>query len=106
MEPLPRGAQFTRSKMLWEIALGVAGDPSIPYTGNRDVMVAIGNGSQESFRPALRMSPGSPILAHAVVNGELEAAFVNPSALLTQAYTGVGMFSSALPVRIIASYPS
>jgi TRAP-type uncharacterized transport system substrate-binding protein len=40
------------------------------------------------------------------VKGGVEAAFVNPSALLTQAYRGVGLFSKALPVRIIASYPS
>jgi TRAP-type uncharacterized transport system substrate-binding protein len=105
-EPLPRGAQFTRSKMLWEIALGVAGDPSIPYFANRDVAVFIGNGSQEQFRPSLRMAPGSPILAHAVVNGELEAAFVNPSAMLTQAYRGTGLYTAPLPVRVIASYPS
>ena len=105
-EPLPRGAQFIRSKMLWEIALGVAGDPSIPYFGNRDVAVYIGNGSQAEFRPSLRMAPGSPILAHAVANGQLEAAFVNPSAMLTQAYRGAGLYSEPLPVRVIASYPS
>jgi TRAP-type uncharacterized transport system substrate-binding protein len=33
-------------------------------------------------------------------------AFVNPSAMLTQAYRGVGLFASKLPVRIIGSYPS
>ena len=106
MEPLPRGAQFTRSKVLWEIALGVAGDPSIPYYGNRDIAIYIGNGSGEHFKPWIRLSPGSPALAHAVVNGELEAAFVNPSALLTQAYRGTGLFTAPLPVRIIANYPS
>ena len=41
-----------------------------------------------------------------MAKGGLEAAFVNPSALLTQAYRGVGLFRTALPVRIIASYPS
>jgi len=106
MEPLPRGAQFIRSKMLWEIALGVAGDFAIPYHGNRDVAIVIGNGSGENFRPWLRMSPGSPILAQAVVRGDLEAAFVNPSALLTQAYRGTGLFKEPLPVRVITSYPS
>ena len=105
-EPLPRGAQFTRSKMLWEIALGIAGDTSIPYYGNRDVQIVIGNGSGEQFKPWFRMSPGSPALAHAVVRGDLEASFVNPSGLLTQAYRGVGMFKEALPVRVIASFPS
>jgi hypothetical protein len=82
MQPLPRGAQFLRSKVLWELALGVAGDPSIPYQGNRDIGVVIGNGSQETFKPSLRLSPGSAVLSHAVVGGELEAAFVNPSAIL------------------------
>jgi TRAP-type uncharacterized transport system substrate-binding protein len=31
---------------------------------------------------------------------------INPSGLLTQAYRGTGLFSRALPVRIIATYPS
>jgi TRAP-type uncharacterized transport system substrate-binding protein len=105
-EQLPRGAQFTRSKMLWEIALGVAGDPSIPYFGNRDVAVFIGNGSQAEFRPSLRMAPGSPILAKAVVAGDLDCAFVNPSAMLTQAYRGTGLYTEPLDVRVIANYPS
>ena len=107
MEPLPRGAQFTRSKMLWEIALGVAGDPAIPYYGNRDISVVIGNGSAESFRPWLRMSVGSPILAHAVARGDLELAFVKS---LGHAYPGVsrgtGPFQAPLPLRVVASYPS
>lgn len=106
MEPLPRGAQFARSKMLWEIALGYAGDPSIPYYGNRDVAVYVGNGSGEAFKPSLRMSPGSPALAVGVCRGDLDAAFVNPSALLTQAHIGKGLFSEPLPVRVLACYPS
>ena len=106
MEQLPRGAQFQRSKMLWEIALGIAGDPSIRYYEDRDVSIVIGNGSGEAFTPALRMAPGSPALAHAVCKGDLELAFVNPSAMLTQAYRGTGLYSEPLPVRVIASYPS
>ncbi len=106
MEQLPRGAQFQRSKMLWEIALGIAGDPSIRYYEDRDVSIVIGNGSGEAFTPALRMAPGSPALAHAVCRGDLELAFVNPSAMLTQAYRGTGLYSEPLPVRVIASYPS
>ena len=38
--------------------------------------------------------------------GQLEMAFVNPSAMLTQAYRGVGFFKTPLPVRVVASYPS
>jgi TRAP-type uncharacterized transport system substrate-binding protein len=41
-----------------------------------------------------------------VCRNELEAALINPSGLLTQAYRGTGLFSQPLPVRIIASYPS
>jgi TRAP-type uncharacterized transport system substrate-binding protein len=106
MPYLPLGAQFIREKMLWEIALGMAGDPSIPYYGNRDISITVGNGSGERFTPSLRMAPGSPILSHAVARGELDLAFVNPSALLTQAYRGIGLYDSPLPVRVIASYPS
>ena len=106
MEQLPRGAQFTRSKMLWEIALGIAGDPNIRYYEDRDVSIVIGNGSGEAFTPALRMAPGSPALAHAVARGDLDMAFVNPSGMLTQAYRGTGLYSEPLPVRVIASYPS
>lgn len=106
MEPLPRGAQFVRSKMLWEIALGYAGDPSIPYYGNRDVAIFVGNASGERFTPSLRLSPGSPALATSVCRGDLDAAFVNPSALLTQAYLGRGLFEQPLPVRVLACYPS
>ena len=106
MEQLPRGAQFTRSKMLWEIALGIAGDPNIRYYEDRDVSIVIGNGSGEAFTPALKMAPGSPALAHAVARGDLDMAFVNPSGMLTQAYRGTGLYSEPLPVRVIASYPS
>ena len=106
MEQLPRGAQFTRSKMLWEIALGIAGDPNIRYYEDRDVSIVIGNGSGEAFTPALKMAPGSPALAHAVARGDLDMAFVNPSGMLTQAYRGTGLYTEPLPVRVIASYPS
>src|SRR5690242_21825501 len=84
MEPLPKGANFIRAKFLWEIGLHIAGDPKEPYTGNRDVCISVGSGSGDRYKPKLRMSSGSPILAHAVARGELEAAIVNPSALLTR----------------------
>ncbi len=106
MEPLPRGANFQRAKLLWEIGLYIAGDPNTPYYGPRDMCISVGSGSNESFKPWLRMSTGSPILAHAVCRGELEMAMVNPSGFLTQAYRGTGLFSEPLPVRVLATYPS
>lgn len=106
MEKLPRGANFVRAKALWELGLNFAGDPATPYGGNRDICITIGNGSGEEFRPFLRMATGSPILAHAVANGSLEMAFVNPSALLTQAYRGVGLFKASLPLRVVGVWPT
>ena len=106
MEPLPRGANFQRAKMLWEIGLHIAGDPNTPYYGPRDMCITVGSGSGENLKPWLRMSTGSPILAHAVCRGELEMAMVNPSGFLTQAYRGTGLFSQPLPVRVLANYPS
>jgi TRAP-type uncharacterized transport system substrate-binding protein len=106
MEQLPKGANFVRGKMLWEIGLNIAGNPATPYGGNRDMIICVGSGSGERFRPWLRLATGSAILAEGVVKGDVEAAFVNPSALLTQAYRGVGLFKTPLPVRIICNYPS
>src|SRR5205807_2564719 len=91
---------------LWEIGLHIAGDPNEPYTGNRDVCITVGSGSGERYKPWLRMSSGSPALAHAVARGELDAAIVNPSAMLTQAVRGRGLFKQPLPLCIVANYPS
>ena len=103
---MPKGAQFIRARFLWEIGLHIAGDPTIPYTGNRDLCISVGSGSGASYRPSLRMSVGSPVLAHAVARRELEAAMINPSALLTQAVRGKGLFAEPLPLAIVANYPS
>src|SRR6516225_267577 len=106
MEALPRGANFVRAKTLWEIGLHITGNPATPYGGNRDMIITVGSGSGAQFRPWLRLATGSAILAEDVASGGVELAFVNPSALLTQAYRGVGLFRAPLPVRIIAVYPS
>ncbi len=106
MEPLPSGANFVRAKTLWEIGLQIAGNPDTHYGGNRDMCIVVGSGSGTSFKPWLRLATGAAVLAEAVVAGELELAFVNPSAMLTQAYRGVGIFNKPLPVRVVANYPS
>ena len=107
MELLPKGANFVRAKTLWEIGLHLAGNPATPYGGNRDMVITIGSGSGAVFRPWLRLATGSAILAEQVAKGDgVDLAFVNPSALLTQAYRGVGLFRTPLPVRIVAVYPS
>ena len=92
--------------MMWEIGLDVAGDPTIPYGGNRDMRITVGSGGQAAFKPFLNLASGSAIMAHDVVKGEIDMAFINPSALITQAYRGVGLFDKKLPIRIVCSYPS
>jgi hypothetical protein len=47
--PLPKGANFKRGKFLWELGLHVAGNPSTPQGGNRDMMVVEGSGSGEAL---------------------------------------------------------
>ena len=107
METLPKGANFIRAKTLWEIGLHLAGNPATPYGGNRDMVITVGSGAGAAFRPWLRLATGSAILAEQVAAGDgFDLAFVNPSALLTQAYRGVGLFRAPLPVRIVAVYPS
>jgi len=105
-EPLPRGSNFLRAKMLWEIGLDVAGDPAIAYGGNRDMCISVGSGGGDTWKPSLSLAMGSAVMAHDVCRGAIDMAFVNPSALLTQAYRGNGTFDQKLPVRVVASYPS
>lgn len=106
MAYLPTGANFKRGKILWELGLHIAGNPETPYGGNRDMCIVVGTGAGESFKPWLKLATGSAVMAHAVARGEITAAFVNPSAMLTQAYRGVGLFHQPLDLRILASYPS
>jgi TRAP-type uncharacterized transport system substrate-binding protein len=71
------------------------------------MVITVGSGAGAAFRPWLRLATGSAILAEQVATGDgFDLAFVNPSALLTQAYRGVGLFRAPLPVRIVAVYPS
>jgi hypothetical protein len=49
MEPLPKGANFMRCKMLWGIGLQIAGDPATPYFGNRDMCISVGKARATRF---------------------------------------------------------
>ena len=106
MPSQPRASGSTaRALTLWELAFDIVSDRDLPG-GNRDISFVVGNGSGESFKPWLRLATGTPLLAHDVVSGGIEMAFLNPSGCLTQAYRGTGLFSEPLPVRVVATYPS
>ena len=72
MEAVPRGASFARIKMLWEIGVHVAADPTARATNNREMCIMVGNGSGDKFTPSLRMATGSPWLALDVARGDLD----------------------------------
>ncbi|MCH7608438.1 MAG: hypothetical protein IIC94_07725 [Chloroflexi bacterium] len=106
MQRPPRASGNTaRVLTLWELASEIMSDRTLPG-GNRDISIAVGNGTGSSFKPWLRFATGTPLLAHDVVAGGIEMAFLNPSGCLTQAYRGTGLFSEPLPVRVVATYPS
>jgi TRAP-type uncharacterized transport system substrate-binding protein len=91
-----------RAKVLAEIAVGIIAQGRLGPSA-RDVMVSIG---QQSGETALRMATGNAGLIHEVACGAMDIGFINPSGLLTQAFLGKGIFREALPVRVVACYPS
>jgi len=94
---------LARAVMLTQMGLALMDSR---WSEGRDVCVVIGDGSGTEFKPRLRIATGLIGLAHAVAQGDVDAAFVNPSALLVQAYRGTGLFKQALPLRTLATYPS
>jgi TRAP-type uncharacterized transport system substrate-binding protein len=92
-----------RGVMLTQMGLAMM---ATRWTGAKDILVTVGDASGDGFQPRLKIATGLIGLAHAVARGDVDAAFVNPSGLLTQAYRGKGLFSEALDLRILASYPS
>jgi TRAP-type uncharacterized transport system substrate-binding protein len=94
-----------RAKVLAEIAVGIVAQGKFgPAT--RDVMFSVVQRSGQSVEPRLRMATGNAGLAYEVADGAIDIGFINPSGLLTQAYLGKGLFSEALPLRMVACYPS
>lgn len=100
-------SNLVRNMILWEIASYVTGTAGYDAKAiGRDVCIQVGNGSGSAFESKLAFANGQPALAHAVVAGQLDGSWMNPSALLTQAYRGTGVFPDPLPVRAVAVYPS
>ena len=102
MEGTPTGlgsrfrANIIRVKTLWEIGLHLVSDPTITYGGNRDMTITMGSGTCEGFHPRLRMSTVPSSWLTGVAKRDVDMAFVNLSACLTQAYKGRGLFTQPL----------
>ena len=48
MSKLPFGANFKRTKILWELGLHIAGNPETKYGGDRDMRASVGSGGGEA----------------------------------------------------------
>lgn len=59
-----------------------------------------------AFHSALSFAAGSPDIVLAVAAKEIDVAALNPSAYLTMAYRGTGLFSEPQPVAALAVMPS
>src|SRR3954453_22886108 len=94
-----------RVNALFQIALGLSMNPG-PDRSATDLRFTLGAVRDGQYRAALSFANGDYDLAFAVARGELDIASVNPSAFLSMAYRGTGLYSEPLPVRVIAMMPS
>jgi hypothetical protein len=91
-----------RVNALFQIALGL----SMKDRTIGDLRMTVGAVRDGTYQPALRFANGDYDLAIAVANGELDVAAMNPSAFLSMAYRGTGLYKEPLPLRVIAVMPS
>jgi TRAP-type uncharacterized transport system substrate-binding protein len=102
-------ARMMRAKMALEVAAEL-------YTRQ---MFSLGNVVTISIKPSAKEEQFSPITMG--INGDLmggmrapievskrrvDIAFVNPSAIVTMAYLGKGLYKEKMPLRALASFPS
>lgn len=105
-EPGRNQAVAMRLNALIQIAYGMSRDRSEPERDYRDLRVTLGSARDGVYRQALSFANGDYPLVYAVVRGEVDLAAINPSAYLTMAYRGTGLFREPLPVRVIAVMPT
>lgn len=96
------GPPAMRARFILEAAAGMAAHPDEPYR-EPELTLQLATGG-----PPVRLSASSTLDGIArVVAGELDAAFINPSAALTVAWRGKGSyFAAPQPVRAVTVLPS
>ena len=95
-----------RVNALFQIALGISMDRSMPDRSMGDLRVTLGAVRDGTYRPSLTLANGDFDLAMQVADGAIDVAAINPSAFLSMAYRGTGPYPRPLPVRVIAVMPS
>src|SRR5579871_139930 len=102
----PRGNPWVRPNAIVQIAVqlwqaSTAGNAPYP-----DIRMLLGAVESGVYQAPVKFGFEGPDIVLAVGRGELDLGTLNPSALLTMAYRGVGPFDEPLPVRAIAIMPS
>jgi TRAP-type uncharacterized transport system substrate-binding protein len=94
-----------RVNALFQIALGLSMNPGPDWSAT-SLRFSLGAVRDGEFRSALSFANGDYELAFAVARGELDVATVNPSAFVSMAFRGTGLYPEPLPLRVIATMPS
>jgi hypothetical protein len=95
-----------RVNALIQIAYDMSRDRSDPEYSYNDFRVSLGRTQDGTYEQALSFANGDYTLAYAVARGDVGLAAINPSAYLTMAYRGTGLFREPLPVRTVAVMPT
>jgi TRAP-type uncharacterized transport system substrate-binding protein len=102
-------ARMMRAKMALEVAAELYADRR-ESLGNV-VNIAIEASSREEQLPRVRMGINGDLMGGMqapleVAKRRVDIAFINPSAIVTMAYRGKGLYKEKLPLRALASFPS
>ncbi len=95
-----------RANALHEIAVGMWYDRSGTVLPFGDIHVALDNREPRPSQRNVTFSVDTARSPFAVAEGQSDLSFFNPSAYLTMAYRGTGPFSTPLPFRTVAVFPS
>src|SRR5215469_157383 len=90
-----------RPRLVFEVASEMMSSSDWPY---REARVEL---SSQSGEPGVFRLYGAnhPDSIREMAEGKLDIAILNPSALLTMAYRGVGAFEKPMPVAALAVFP-
>jgi TRAP-type uncharacterized transport system substrate-binding protein len=94
-----------RVNALFQIALGLSMNPGPDWSAT-NLRLSLGAVRDGEYQTTLSFANGDYELAFAVARGELDVATVNPSAFLSMAFRGRGLYPEPLPLRVLATMPS
>ncbi len=100
------GAALYDSSLSYQTKRGAEGTLQTDTHVGRVIRLSLGVKAIETTDIPISFVTGSFPEIIAVARGDYSMAWINPSAMLTMAYRGTGVFKKRLPVRTIATFPS